>query len=209
MPYKKLNSYKVDLPSGKSCIFKSGQDMTGLGPAVTGVTPFAIPAVSGPKVQNCFINANYPRLPRLTITTATGKKSTYCNEATAAGKGDIQTPKRAYAKVILNAAGKKVISCFVETLGIKYAWNMPRWQYDLISADFGDLGIAECTKAGTPDYVWGASAPYPGRAAKFDDTGVDNGNTYITFCSQIKEDSLANGWTLVSESVDVGEFLRR
>ena len=207
--YKKTTPYKVDLPSGKSCIYKSNQDMTGLGPTVTGSTPFAIPAAGAPKVQNCFINANYPRLPRLVITTATGKKSTYCNEATATGKGDIITPKRAYAKVILAAAGKKVISCFVETLGIKYAWNMPRWQYDLISADFTTLGIAECTKADTVQYVWGSSAPYPARASKFDTNGTEGGNTYTTFCAQAQENGLTNGWAIVSDSVDVGEFLRR
>lgn len=204
MAYKKKEVYSCESPiAGKQVYFKSNQDMTGLGAAVTGVTPFT-PAY-GTQLTNGFIEANSPKIPRVSVIVASGKKTTYCDAGVASAAGNVLRPKKQFRSIA--SATAKVVTCYVEVYGIKYAWNMPRFQYDKITADLSLLGIEVATGTDQPELVWGASAPYPARVQKFDSAGEDGGNMYTTFCSLTKEDSLPPGWIKVSSSLNVVDFL--
>lgn len=204
MAYKKTSTYTCESPiAGKNVYFKSSQDMTGLGTGVTGVSPYT-PMYNNP-ITNGFCEANSPKIPRVSVIVGNRKKTTLCNAAVASAAGNVLTPRNQFKGIASTTA--KVVSCYVEIYGIKYAWNMPRWQYDKISGELSALGIELATKVDIPTLVWGASAPYPARAEKFDAAGEDNGNTYGTFCSQAKEDDLPEGWIKVSDSINVADFL--
>ena len=209
MAYKKTEIYTCESPiAGKQVYFKSNQDMTGLGASVTGASPFT--PSRGTQVNNGFCEANSPKIPRISVVVGNRKKTTLCSPTVADAQGNtvnrnLLMPKRTFKQIA--SATAKVVSCYVEIYGIKYAWNMPRWQYDKITGELDALGIKVATRTDEDTLVWGASAPKPARVQKFDSAGEDGGNTYGTFCSLAKENDLPEGWTIVSGSVNVADFL--
>jgi hypothetical protein len=203
MAYKKTKIYTCESPiAGKQVYFKSNQDMTGL-LAPAGLTEFT--PQYGTDIINGFYEANSPKIPRISMVVGAKKKTTFCNAATVppqgANSGDVQNAKRIFRSIASPTA--LVVSVYVDLFGIKIAWNMPRFQYDKISAEFGGLGIEISAPTDEPELVWGATAPRPARVRKFDPNGEEGGNTYTTYCSLAKEDSLPPGWIKVSSSLNI------
>ena len=207
MAYDSKKTYQVQSPiPGITCVFRSGQDMTGLA-APGGIADYA--ETANTTSTGFYTGGNSPRLSRLSIATATGgKKSTFCNpDSVPAGTGVVKNPRRQFRGITPVAAGKKVVSVYVTVYGVKRAWNMRKTQYDKISADFTSLGIAVATAADVQELVWGCEAPYPAQATKFDSSGEGGGNQYTTFVSTAKENSLTNGWSLVSSSISINKYM--
>jgi hypothetical protein len=207
MAYKKTKIYTCESPiAGKQVYFKSNQDMTGL-LVPAGLTEFT--PQYGTDIINGFYEANSPKIPRVSVVVGAKKKTTFCNAATVPPQGT-NSGETQYAKKIFKSIASPtalVVSVYVVIFGIKFAWNMPRFQYDKISADLGGLGIDIATSTDEPDLVWGATAPRPARVRKFDPNGEDGGNTYTTYCSLAKENSLPPGWIKVGSSINVSKAL--
>ena len=206
MAYDSKKTYQLQSPiPGLTCVFRSGQDMTGLA-TPGGIADYA--ETANTTSVGFYTGGNSPRLSRLTITTATGKKSSFCNpDSVPAGTGVVQNPRRQFRGTTPLAAGKKVVSVYVTVYGVKRAWNMKKSQYDKISSEFTNLGIVEATAADVTELVWGCEAPYPAKATKFESTGEGGGNKYTTFVSTAKENDLKNGWSLVSSSISINKYM--
>lgn len=203
---EKIYSVPIPMKGGTPLIyvFGSKQDMTGLTTklGIASITdPSSIPAVGA------FTGANSPKPPRGTVTIGTTgkKKSSFCDAAITDDEVDIKYPKNRARSVHLATDSSLVVSVYVELDGIKRAWNMSKVQYNLIQADFSELGIEACQENDELDYVWGCEAPFPARVKKYNPTGAEGGDTYTTFCSEAKEGSLQN-WVKVSNRITVARY---
>lgn len=202
---EKIYSVPVAMRQGSlTCVFGSKQDMTGLA-ADFGITSIADPATI--PVAGVFTGANSPKLPRASKMVASRKKSSYCNPSTAKGKDgvDVKEPKTSARSIHTPTDASLVVSVFVEVDAVERAWNMPKSQYNLINADFTELGIQLCTKLGAGNYIWGCEAPFPARAKKYNPTGLEGGDNYSTFCSADREDDLVN-WAKITDRVSVRKY---
>jgi hypothetical protein len=202
---EKIYSVPVQMKAGSlTCVFGSKQDMTGLATDL-GITAIAdatqIPGVG------VFTGANSPRLPRGSKMIGSKKKSSFCDPSVAGTKDDvdIKYPKSRTRTIHTPTDASLVVSVFVEIDAVERAWNMSKTQYTLINGDFTELGISLCDKNNAPDYVWGCEAPFPARAKKYNPTGVEGGDVYVTFCSKLKEDSLVN-WAKLTDSITVKKY---
>ena len=92
---------------------------------------------------------------------------------------------------------------------------MPRYQYDVISGEFGILGIVEVTTANYGDVWFGVNTPKPKRASRAI-AGRDN-SSITTFIASAKEETVgiggtaeaptSTGWALVSNGANyTGNF---
>lgn len=206
MPYDSKKTYQLESPiTGLTCVFRTNQDMTGL-QTQAGISDYA--EAANASSLGFYTGANSPRLSRLTIATATGKKSTFCNpNVVPPGTGVVKNPRRKFRGITPVAAGKKVVSVYVTVMGVKRAWNMKKSQYDKITTDLANLGISVAAASDVEELVWGCEAPYPARATKFDSNGAGGGNQYTTFVSTAKENSLPTGWSLISSSMSINQYM--
>lgn len=206
--YKKEGIYSVPVKmknGNLTCVYGSKQDMTGL-TADLGITSIADP--SGIPTGGVFTGANSPKPPVGSKPTMNNKKkSSYCDPAVASTKPDvsIKYPKNRTRSVHTVTDSSLVVSVFVEVEAVERAWNMSKLQYALISGDFAELGIKECTQASAADYVWGCEAPYPAKAKTFKPGGTDGGDTHVTFVGENEEDSLTT-WTKISDRISVQKY---
>lgn len=158
---------------------------------------------------NGFINANSPKPPRATQRTATGTNTSWASAEklpTLRNTGwTIQQPKT--RNINLLNGSKRVVTVYVVTGGIKYAWNMPKELHAKISTFLSGLGIELATANDIPNLIWGASAPKPALATLFVEGGEDGNDIHTTFCSQASEDNLPTGWQLKRPRLSLQQYL--
>ena len=208
--YNKEKIYSVPIKmkgsSTLTYVYGSKQDMTGL-TADLGIT--AIANAAAIPAMGVFTGANSPKPPvgSKQIGMNNKKKSSFCDPAVASTKTDvnIKYPKNRTRAIHTPADRSLVVSVYVTCDGIKRAWNMPKLQYALISADFTELGIELCTKTDVSDYVWGCEAPFPARAKTYKSSGDEGGDEHITFVADTKVDSLTT-WTKITDSISVQKY---
>lgn len=165
-----------------------------------GITDFVPPAnmTAAVALTGHVHKCSYPKPRRATKTDATGSDSSFLSSTISPAPSGYEIGKGAKTKKIFLPSGNaKVVSVFVEILGIKYAWNMPKWQYIAIGAERSGLGIENCDENDIDDYVWGASLPKPARVSKII-AGVGGSDRITTFCgkytSGITVGTLPAGW---------------
>ncbi|MCT7952688.1 hypothetical protein NG798_23085 [Ancylothrix sp. C2] len=206
--------YIVDAGLAGTYVFDStALDAVGQGVTTTALTAIGVTLldVATPPARG-FIGANSPKPPKFKLpgivigqsTTTFGAIGTTLANASAQ---NWKITKRARFKpVTLRGQSRSV---FVIVGGINYAWNMHVDQYEQLLAlgVLTTLGISLCDPDQVQTYVWGSTIPKPAKVGLvIASVGINGGagsvDTITTFCAQVRENNLPEGWKIIKPRRD-------